>query len=71
MLLDTHFWIKTAATTGTGDAYNTGVTNNGDDVGTITWTVDLDAPSTLYYICQNAQCHGVARSLLSMELQPT
>ena len=48
------FWIKTAETTGTGDAYNTGVTNNGDDVGTITWTVDLDAPSTLYYISQNA-----------------
>jgi hypothetical protein len=46
------FWIKTAATTGTGDAYNTGVTNNGDDVGTITWTVDIDAPNTLYYICQ-------------------
>jgi hypothetical protein len=48
------FWIKTAQTTGTGDAYNTGVTNNGDDVGTITWTVDIDAPSTLYYISQNA-----------------
>jgi plastocyanin len=47
------FWIKTAQTTGTGDAYSTGVTNNGDDVGIITWTVDLDAPSTLYYICQN------------------
>jgi hypothetical protein len=46
------FWIKTAQTTGTGNAYNTGVTNNGEDVGIITWTVDLDAPSTLYYICQ-------------------
>jgi hypothetical protein len=46
------FWIKTAQTTGTGDAYTTGVTNNGDDVGIITWTVDIDAPSTLYYICQ-------------------
>jgi plastocyanin len=46
------FLIKTTQTTGTGDAYNTGVTNNGEDVGTITWTVDLDAPSTLYYNCQ-------------------
>ena len=46
------FWIKTTQTTGTGDAYNTGVTNNGDDVGTITWTVDIDAPATLYYNCQ-------------------
>ena len=46
------FWIKTAQTTGTGDAYNTGVTNNGTDSGTITFTVPNDAPSTLYYICQ-------------------
>jgi plastocyanin len=46
------FWIKTAQATGTGSAYSTGVTNNGDDVGTITFAVPLDAPSTLYYICQ-------------------
>ena len=46
------FWIKTAQTTGTGDQYSTGVTNNGDDVGGITFTVDSGAPDTLYYICQ-------------------
>jgi hypothetical protein len=46
------FWIKSVAGTGTSNAYNTGVTNNGDDVGIITWTVDIDAPSTLYYNCQ-------------------
>jgi len=46
------FWIKTAQVTGTGDAYNTGVTNNGIASGTITFTVPEDAPSTLYYICQ-------------------
>ena len=46
------FWIKTAQTTGTGDAYSTGVTNNGTQNGTITFTVPLNAPSTLYYICQ-------------------
>ena len=46
------FWIKTAQTTGTGDQYNTGVVNNGEDVGGITFTVDAAAPSTLYYICQ-------------------
>jgi hypothetical protein len=28
------------------------VTNNGDDVGGITWTVPSGAPNTLYYICQ-------------------
>jgi hypothetical protein len=52
------FWIKTAATTGTGDAYNTGVTNNGDDYGTITWVVDVDSPATLYYKCQNHSAMG-------------
>jgi hypothetical protein len=57
------FWIKTAQSTGTGDAYNTGVTNNGDDVGTITWTVDLDAPSTLYYNCQY---HSVMRGTITV-----
>jgi hypothetical protein len=48
------FWIKTTQTTGTGDAYNTGVTGNGAVGGqTLTWTVDIDAPDTLYYNCQN------------------
>jgi hypothetical protein len=47
------FWIKTVSSTGTGNQYNTGVTNNGTDNGTITWVVDAGAPSTLYYNCQN------------------
>ena len=46
------FWIKTAQVTGTGSAYTSGVTNNGVDNGTVTFQVPLDAPSTLYYICQ-------------------
>ena len=46
------FWIKTAASIGTGDQYNTGVVNNGDDVGLITFDVPLTAPDVLYYICQ-------------------
>jgi plastocyanin len=46
------FWIKTAQTTGTGDQYNDGVTNNGVDSGTITFKVPFNAPSLLYYICQ-------------------
>jgi hypothetical protein len=46
------FWIKTAPTTGTGDQYNDGVTNNGTQSGTITFVVANNAPSTLYYICQ-------------------
>jgi hypothetical protein len=46
------FWIKTVNSTGTVNQYNIGVTNNGTDDGTITWTVSYDAPSTLYYSCQ-------------------
>jgi hypothetical protein len=47
------FWIKTSPATGTGFAYNNGVTNNGITSGTITFTVPDSAPSTLYYIAQN------------------
>lgn len=46
------FWIKTTFTTGSANAYNTGVTNNGTQFGTITFTVPLDAPAELYYVCE-------------------
>ena len=46
------FWIMTAQVTGTGSAYNTGVTNNGIQSGTVTWVVDPSAPNTLFYNCQ-------------------
>jgi len=46
------FYIKTSATTGTTNAYTDGVTGNGTDSGTITFTVPQDAPDTLYYISQ-------------------
>ncbi len=57
------FWIKTAQVTGTNDAYNTGVTNNGTQSGTITFTVPNDAPSTLYYICQ---IHGTMTGTINI-----
>ena len=34
-----------------GSAYNTGVTNNTQAVGTITFVVPMEAPATLYYQC--------------------
>lgn len=46
------FRIQTVQGTG-GNIYNSGVTNNGIDSGTITFVVPNDAPDTLYYACQH------------------
>ena len=46
------FFIKTAAGIGTNNQYTTGVTNNGAQVGTVTFDIPSDAPSLLYYQCQ-------------------
>lgn len=45
------FYINTVNTTGSDNAYTSGVTNNGASDGTITFTVPDDAPDTLYYNC--------------------
>lgn len=45
------FYIKTVQSTGTANAYNTGVTGNGSDTGNVTFVVDSTAPSTLFYDC--------------------
>ena len=47
------FWIKQQPSTGTGYAYNNGVTRNGSATGLITFTVPQDAPDTLYYAAEN------------------
>jgi plastocyanin len=46
------FWIKSVQGTGAGNAFNTGITNNGTQSGTITFTVPEVAPSTLFYNCE-------------------
>ena len=46
------FWIKLSQTTGSSDAYTSGITNNGSSDNKITFTVPTDAPDTLYYNCQ-------------------
>jgi len=54
------FFIKITQTTGNTNAYNSGVTNNGVATGTISFTVPLDAPSTLFYNCSvHASMTGV------------
>jgi hypothetical protein len=48
------FFIKTVRITGTDNGFDTGVTNNGIQTGTLTFTVPLDttaAPSKLFYQC--------------------
>jgi hypothetical protein len=47
-----NFFLKTAQGIGLSNQYGLGVTNNGDDVGGILWTVDAGAPNTLYYQSQ-------------------
>jgi hypothetical protein len=47
------FYIKTLRTSGTADSYNTGVTNNGTDGGTVIFAVPTNAPDILYYVCAN------------------
>ena len=43
------FYIKTIASLGNINTYDTGVLRNGATTGTITFTVPQDAPDTLYY----------------------
>ena len=43
------FYIKTAASTGTGDQYTKGVTGNGTQFGTVTFTPPMNADSALFY----------------------
>jgi Cu/Zn superoxide dismutase len=46
------FYIKSVQGTGSGNAYNVGVTNNGSVTTVVTFTVPTDAPNTLYYNCE-------------------
>lgn len=43
--------FRISASTFGGAAYVTGVTNNDAQLGTITFKVPMDAPSTMYYFC--------------------
>ena len=45
------FRIQSTPNGSTGTQYNDGITNNDVSNGTLTWDVQFDAPSTLYYQC--------------------
>ncbi len=46
------FIIKSVQSTGTGNGFNTGVTNNGVASGKVIFVVPSDAPDTLFYNCE-------------------
>jgi hypothetical protein len=63
------FWIQTVSGAYSSEnEYNTGVTNNGTDVGTIIVEVPFDAPQ-LYYVCQFHS--SMAGSITVSNLGPT
>ena len=49
-----NFFIKDSLVGGIGFTYNDGVTNNGEDSGSIIFDIPFDAPNTLYYISQQS-----------------
>ena len=54
------FLIKSVLSVTDANTYNEGVTNNGAASGTITFEVPMDAPDTLYYVCEfHAAMSGV------------
>ena len=56
------FYIKTINSTGIGNSYNGGVTNNGAAVGIITFKVPYNAPDILHYNCSiHSAMHGEIR----------
>jgi uncharacterized protein YjdB len=55
------FWIQTVSgEQNVNYIYNSGITNNGTQNGTIVFVVPNDAPSTLYYVCQfHSEMQGI------------
>lgn len=62
------FWIQTtAAPYNSSNVYNSGITGNGTQVGTLIFNVPLDAPNTLYYVCQ---FHGSMSGTINISNAP-
>ena len=58
------FRIQSTLNGSTGTQYDDGIVNNNIQNGTLTWNVQFDAPSTLYYQCtSHANMGGVIRIL--------
>ena len=61
------FYVKTQNSSGTGNAVTTGITNNGTDVGTITWNTTSVSAGIYYYNCSN---HGSMFGTIVVESTP-
>lgn len=57
------FYINTVQGTGTANAYNSGVTNNGAVSGEVKIVVPSNAPNTLYYNCE---FHGMMTGIITI-----
>ena len=59
------FYLKTTASTGTGDTYDDGVLGNGIEVGIVTLAVTQKAPAVIYYQCANHVSMGSSIQIIS------
>jgi hypothetical protein len=66
------FWIRTQQLEGITEKYdyNTGIVNNGDSRGTITFTVPYNAPNRLYYVSQNRSSMGGTIEIVNSSTTP-
>jgi hypothetical protein len=62
------FWIKTVRGTTNANAFTSGVTNNGASSSVLMFDVPANAPSTLYYSCQNHPMMGGTLNIVDCKL---
>jgi hypothetical protein len=67
------FWIRTKKVSGIDNLYDygSGVVNNGDSVGNITFTVPYDAPNKLYYVSSKNENLAGEFSVVNSSVTPT
>jgi len=59
------FFIKTLPGNGSGNAYNNGVSGNGDQGGVLTFAVPMDAPNQLFYNCGSHNAMGNSITIIN------
>ena len=63
-------FIQTTTPYNSANIYSNGVTGNGAQTGTLTFVVPLDAPNTLYYVCQYHSSMGNQINITNQPAQP-